>query len=193
MNTVAAIGTLICAVISGFSAIRAVYNESTPAARIPLRLAAVFGVLGAILALISSFTSYELHALSEQRIASLQSKINRPDLSDSQIETLTQLLTSVPKPADSVHLTALANDEAKVLAAKIKRALVSAGFTVDGVWEEMVLGENIPTIVVRQKAKNGLVGTGIAAALKKMGLKSKIEANDALPESRVEILVNYQP
>lgn len=193
LNTVAAIGTLICTVIAGISAIRAIYNENTPAARIPANLAALFGTVGAMLALVAAFTGYESHALTEQRIASLQSEINQPDLSDSQIETLTRLLTSIPKPADPVHLTALPNDEAKVLAAKIKRALISAGFTVDGVWDEMVLAESIPTIVIRQKSKNKLVGTGMAAALKQVGLKSKIVANDALPESRVEILVDYQP
>jgi hypothetical protein len=192
LNTVAALGTLICTVIVAFSAIRTLTNENTPAARIPVRLSAVFGVVGALFALITSFTGYELHALSELRIAALQSEIYRPDLSDSQIETLTHLLTSVPKPTDPVHLTALPNDEAKVLATKIKRALVSAGFTVDGVWEQMALAENSPIIVIRQKAKKGALGAAIAAALKQLGLKSRIQASDALPESRIEIFVNYQ-
>lgn len=192
LNTTAALGTLICTVIAAFSAIRTLTNENTPAARIPLRLTAVFGVVGALFALVTSFTGYELHALSEQKIASLQSEIYRPDLSDSQIETLTQLLTSVQKPTDPVHLTALPNDEAKVLASKIKRALVSAGFTVNGVWEEMALAENSPIIVIRQKTKKGPVGAAIAAALNQLGLKSRIETSAVLPESRIEIFVNYQ-
>ena len=193
LNTVAAIGTMLCSVISGFSAIRALSNENTPAARIPLRLAAVFGAVAALLSLVASFTGYESHALSEQAIISLQNEVNRHDLTDTQLEMLTQLLTSVPKPADPVHLTSLPNDEAKVLAGKLKRALISAGFTTDGVWDEMVLAESIPTIVIRQKSKNGLVGTGIAKALMQVGLKPKIVPTDALPESRVEILVDYQP
>jgi hypothetical protein len=192
LNTIAALGALICTVIAAFSAIRTLTNENTPAARIPLRLTAVFGVVGALFALVTSFTGYELHALSEQTIAALKSEIYRPDLSDSQLETFTQLLTSVPRPADPVHLTALPNDEAKVLATKIKRALISAGFTVNGVWEEMALAESTPMIIIRQKVKKGAVGAGIAAALGQVGLKSRIEVNDALPESRVEILVNYQ-
>ena len=190
LNFVFLIGTFILSVTGAIMALYALVNRQTA---IPARYAAISTALAALFALISCFTGITLRNVSAATIAALEKEMAVPDLSESQIATLTQSLASVPKPADPVHLMAISNRESANLAKKIKQALQAAGFAVDGVWEDVVLAGPGPSIVIRQTAKNGPVGIGFAAALKKVGLASRITAIDGLPESRVEIAVDFQP
>ena len=191
LNNALSVSTVILSASGAVAAMISLSGDHKPS--LAKRFAAVFGVIGAMSALIVWFTGRDLHVVSEAMIQSLQSELRGPDLSDGQIATLARLLAPGPKPAGPVLVMSSPNNAATNLARKIKEALLSAGFTVDGVRERTVLEGTSPTIVIRQKTKNGEVGSGIVAALKMVGLESRIVASAEFPENRVEIIVGYQP
>src|SRR5260370_42043227 len=72
-------------------------------------------------------------------------------LSQTQIEYLRDALKMVPKPNDPIHMSAPPGDvEAQDVGKGIKLAFEAAGFTVDGVWPDIIYGSDPYGILVRQ-------------------------------------------
>ena len=83
------------------------------------------------------------------------------------------------------------NRESIQLAKFLKGVLEGAGFVVDGVWEESLIGGTGPGILIRQATIDGAIGQAIGAAFDEVGLEVRMVKYDA--GDKVEVIVGYEP
>jgi hypothetical protein len=136
----------------------------------------------------------EKQRIAESKITRLEKEAEGRRLVSSKIEILTEALRSVAKPSVPVYLMGLDGDkEAIDLANQLKIVFEAAGFKIDGVWQDGLLGGTGSGILIRQKVKDGVIGVGIEAALKTVGLDSKIVVRSDYEQDKIDVIVGYNP
>ncbi len=156
------------------------------------KVTGTFGLLAAIFSFAAFLTGNRVQAAQEAQIKALEKEQAGRTLSPAQLQALAEHLRSVTKPLKGIHLMGLqGNVESIRLAMALKGALEGAGFAVDGVWEDVLLGGTGPGILIRQEKQDD-VGTGIKTALNRVGLEAKvIEMGRPTTEGKVEVVVGY--
>jgi hypothetical protein len=154
----------------------------------------VLGLAAAVTAFAGYFTGKHTDATLERQIEMLETEQAGRNLSATQLQVLTEQLRTVQGLKQPVHLTGLDGDrEAIRLAHVLKRAFESAGFGVDGVWEDGLIGGTGPGVLVRHTKIDGVVGQGIHAALQHAGLETRIVELGRDAGTRFEVIVGYKP
>jgi len=116
-------------------------------------------------------------------------------LSPRQRHALTRRLQTIARPTQPVYLMGLqGNVESIELAKSLKPIFEDAGWVVDGVWEDNLIGGTGPGILVRQATADGPVGVGLKDALLDAGLESRIiPLGSSRAQDKVEVIIGYQP
>jgi hypothetical protein len=119
-------------------------------------------------------------------------KIGRA-LTATQIEAFIGLLESVPKPTRPIEVVG-ADRESGRLGTTLKRALESAGFTVNPLAVDLLIGWTGPGILVRQKIVADPFGIKVRSALGAVGLDATVVEYDTEGIGRsIEIIIGYRP
>jgi len=158
----------------------------------PKYVTLAFGAVSALTGLASYFTGKHTEAKLEAKIETLEREQFGRHLSVEQLRSLTDQLRAIPKPDQSVHLMGVdGNAEAIRLANALKGVLEDAGFLIDGVWEDSLIGGAGPGILIRHAKADAEASVAIQAALLRSGLEAHIVEREAF--KRVEIIVSYKP
>jgi hypothetical protein len=110
-----------------------------------------------------------------------------------QEKYLIKTLRSLPKTR--VHLIGIQGDrEAVRFANTLKEILIAAGWEVDGVWEDIIIGGTGPGIIVRQGpyALDSL-GQRITESLNNIQITSRLVIKQDLKPHQLEIIVSSRP
>src|SRR6266480_5797000 len=153
-----------------------------------------FGLVAAVAALAGYFTSKHTDVALERQIEMLETEQGGRSLSVTQLQVLTERLRTVQRLNRSVHLMGLNGDrEAIRLAHVLKPAFENAGFGVDGVWEDSLIGGTGPGVLVRHTKIDAMVGQGIHAALQQVGLETRIVELGKDSGNDLDVIVGYKP
>jgi hypothetical protein len=149
------------------------------------------GIICLILLAVAEMASHILL----NRAAALTAKANAGRvLSANQHAAIKTVLTPIYKEYGPLHLWAAQGDrEAVRLANSLKPDFEAAGFSVDGVWENDLIGSAGPGILIRYPPTEvSAVARGIASAFQQVGLSPRLVE---LPKSEgnVEVFVSYRP
>lgn len=154
----------------------------------PVTLA--FGLVAALTALAGYFTGKHTDVALEHQIEMLETEQAGRTLSTTQLQVLTKQLRTIPKPNQPVYLMGLqGNGESIRLANALKRVFEDAGFDIDGVWEDGLIGGTGPGILVRHPKIDGTVGQGIRAAFRQVGLETRIVELASDVGNKVQVIV----
>ena len=152
------------------------------------------GLVSALTGLAAYFSGKRTEEILERKIKSLEAEQAGRNLSAKQLQVLTEVLRTIQKPGKPIHLMGLqGNRESILLANDLKRVFEGAGFVVDGVWEDMLLGGTGSGILIRQEKMDGVTGQGIHAAFHNVGLDARIVELGSSAQNKVEIIVAYKP
>lgn len=153
-----------------------------------------FGLVSALTGLTGYFTGKRTEVALERKIKSLETEQAGRNLSATQLQVLTEGLRTIQKPGEPIHLMGLqGNRESIQLANVLKRAFEGAGFVVDGVWEDLLIGGTGSGILIRQEKMDGVIGQGVRAAFQHVGLEARIVELGNRVQNKVEIIVAYKP
>jgi hypothetical protein len=115
-------------------------------------------------------------------------------LTESQIGHLVSSLRLVPKSEKPVYVMGLqGNDQSISLAKALSGALMSAGFPVNGPWEDNLIGGTGSGILIRQKIEAGPIGVGIRASLSAVGLSTRMIVRSDYADDQVDVIVGHRP
>jgi hypothetical protein len=114
-------------------------------------------------------------------------------LTPKQKEYLRETFSSLPKT--KVYLMGIQGDrEAIRFANTLKDVLVIAGWEVDGVWEDILIGGAGPGILVRQgSSTSDSLGQSITEALNQIQITSRLVRMPDLKPHQLEIIVGSRP
>jgi len=114
-------------------------------------------------------------------------------LTTKQIEYLRETFRSLPKTR--VYLMGIQGDrEAIRLANTFKDVLIMAGWEVDGVWEDILIGGTGPGILVRQGSfASDSTGQKITEALNQIQITTRLVIKPDLKPHQLEIIVGSRP
>ena len=162
-------------------------------AHCPGSITFTLGLVTALTALTAYFSGKRTEAILERKIKSLEAEQAGRNLSAKQLQVLTEDLRTIQKPGKPIHLMGLqGNRESIQLANDLKRVFEGAGFVVDGVWEDMLIGGTGSGILIRQEKMDGVIGQGIRAAFHQVGLDARIIELGSRAQNKVEIIVAYK-
>jgi hypothetical protein len=160
----------------------------------PKPISLVFGLVGAIAGLVGYFTGKRMEVALEREIHDLTTEQAGRVLTPIDLQILTSGLYPVQKSGNPIHLIALqGNRESIKLAASLKPAFENAGFAVDGVWEDGLIGGTGSGVLIRQQRGDGPVGVAIYAALQRVGLQARIVEMGRGSQNKIEVIVAYRP
>jgi hypothetical protein len=115
-------------------------------------------------------------------------------LSGAQASKLLELLRVIQKPGEALELTGIQGDaEAVRLSNQLRGIFSSAGFKVNGPWEDIVIGGIGDGIAVRQRYKQAAIGVAISSALQDVGLTTRIIEKSDLRPNQIEVIVGRRP
>jgi len=114
-------------------------------------------------------------------------------LTTKQIEYLRETFRSLPRTR--VYLMGIQGDrEAIRLANTLKDVLIVAGWEVDGVWEDILIGGTGPGILVRQGSfASDSIGQKITEALNQIQVTTRLVIKPDLKPHQLEIIVGSRP
>ena len=114
-------------------------------------------------------------------------------LTPKQEKYLRETFSSLPKTR--VYLMGIQGDrEAIRFANTLKDVLVVAGWEVDGVWEDILIGGAGSGILVRQgSSASDSLGQSITEALNQIQITSRLVINPDLKPHQLEIIVGSRP
>lgn len=150
------------------------------------RLALLLLLVGLVLSAVEySKQTKTINYLEEEQIGRV--------LSPDQKTTLIEVLSSLPK--NNVYLMGIQGDrEAVRFANALKEVFLSADWTVDGVWEDILLGGPGPGIIVRQSSSSiDSVGQLITKAFNKIHIQARLVNRKDLAPQKLEIIVGSRP
>jgi hypothetical protein len=132
--------------------------------------------------------------LAESKISQLESEAKGRRLSPQQIIDLAHALKLITKPNVPASVMALDGDiEAMDVGDELKVAFNEAGVRVDMVQYTTLIGDTGRGIFVRQMPSQAPLGLKVAAALKSIGLDSKVVEYADLKPGDVQIMVGSRP
>ncbi len=152
------------------------------------------GLVSAVSALLSYFTGKWIERKFEFQIDSLERELRGRTLNEVDRQKLINLLTAIQEKSQTISLMGLqGNLESIRLANYLKECFCQAGFDVDGVWEDFLLGGTGPGIIIRQETADGPIGRAVCEAFESVGLQACIVALGANEQSNeLEVIVGYQ-
>jgi hypothetical protein len=158
---------------------------------------ATFAVLAAVCGIGAYFTSKQVSASFEQKIATLEKETAGRRLSDVQRRQLVERLRTITMPQSPVQISGLqGNTESIALAKAILATFREAGLRADGVQETTFLGSTGPGILVRGGKPDLAASEEICRALQQAGLMARVVDmgdRDVPPPDLIEVVIAYRP
>lgn len=154
----------------------------------------VFTLLAAGCGFGAYFTGKTFQATLKGKIENLEKRQTGRTIAPDQIYYLVTGLKKIQKPTLPIYIMGIqGNPESIQFANSIKKIFEMAGFAVDGVWEDVIIGGTGPGLLIRQEILDAPTGLSIMELFKNSAIEARIIAIKGLKPERVEIIVGYKP
>ncbi len=150
-------------------------------------------VVSLVILVIGLLISVMDHSAQSRTLRQLEDEQRGRILTPKQKEYLIETISNLPKTR--VYLMGIQGDrEAIRFANTLKDVLVVAGWEVDGVWEDILIGGAGPGILVRQgPSASDSLGQRITDSLNKIQITSRLVIMPDLKPHQLEIIVGSRP